>query len=612
MPSTKTFAFHDAGDAFIASWEWALDLGDKASLRAIDVRIQSLENDTNGLANGNANTLNAGAKAVLSYITTTTRFLAKTSGSSSAAIKILVPTTHGYIVRNDFLKVRMVGSSLAHSFEHFVTPQQKLAPPNPTSAEFAEILEATVGAVVLQPSYIDDFDAAMSKLNSELENRLSFPLILPSLLTGNRLVIIGHRHPNVMAGGFLPEDMRSGAVEQCITIKMGQDDGMSKRIVDALATSGPYNAMVTFTDTWMIETAKAAELLGLYTLSLDLVMKCLDKHATRLLVQGASEPLRIKNVKDLQTYLKTSNKGFEYPLIVKPCTAWGSQGVYKAANETELLDAVAQAAGSAKGMDLLVDTYINGPEVDANFILQDGKILFFELVDGFPCTAEIPNLRKPGDFLETDQMWPSNHPQKEQDLLRNTLHKLLLDMGIRDGIFHVEARVRNSAVHYTEKDGILDLRARETPSKGEPIVFLLEVNQRPPGHGGSWGAALSSGIDYPALHIICALQDKERYRALSQPFANGAVQWVDSVFINADAGGIYDGYDVCQELQEKRPDLFEYVKYCNCYYDHGEEVTDSPARIALFVVASPISRQKVLEIAKEVRQEVVVKMQYKA
>jgi hypothetical protein len=112
--------------------------------------------------------------------------------------------------------------------------------------------------------------------------------------------------------------------------------------------------------------------------------------------------------------------------------------------------------------------------------------------------------------------------------------------------------------------------------KSEPSAFLLEIKQRVPGYGGSWGAALAYGIDYPALYMIKALDERERFRALAQPFASGAQQWVDSVFINPAVAGVFDGEDVCQELAAKRRVLMAHVHYSNCYYKKGELVQTHP------------------------------------
>lgn len=571
------------------------------------------------------------AGAVLKYLADTARSLTGESARGGIPVKLILSSQAGHIVRCDFLKTRMVACRWVHSVHHFVKPQQYLGVPDLSdsgTAYFLNILQDVAGAIVVHPSYAEDFYAIMQSLDRELEDRLAYPWTLASPLTQNRLVIVSHRHPAVMAdylascyahgirvtlvdaeGQFVPPESQSGAVDQCIPVDMTRDEQLSTRIVDAISPTQPYHGIVTFTDTFMFHTAKAAEALGLYTLPLDIVKTCLDKHATRLFCQGVLEPLRIKSQADLLRHLETPGTRLEYPLIVKPCTSWGSQGVHKVATEAELLDAVSRASFSAKEIDLLIDSYIDGPEVDANFVLLDGKILYFELVDGFPCPAEMPKSDNTGDFIETDQLWPSNHPQNERDLVRDGLHDLLLQIGIRDGVFHVEARIRNSAVHYERQGGVIDLRPRSPPPSDKPSIFLLEVNQRPPGHGGSWGTAVSYGIDYPVLHMFCALREPEYYKSLCRPFRRGAVQHVNSLFINSATNGIYQGEDVCRELRKQRPDLAQFVQYCNCYYEKGESVTDSPARVALFVVASPVSREKVLEVSRELRNTVRVKVQ---
>lgn len=525
----------------------------------------------------------------------------------------------------------MIACEQVASFQSFVQPRQHLAAVQDDKVDIAKAVASAAGAIIVDSSAADaDFDAAMSSLDAELANRLSYPWVVESALTNNRLVIVSHRHPDVMAnylrscaaagitvtlvdapGGFVPEEKRFGAVEECVEIDMTRNDGLTGRILEALATKGPFDGMVTFTDTYMLYTAEAATQMGLYTLPLELVKTCLDKHATRKYFKDAKPALRISSKKELKQKMEAAEEKLEYPLIIKPCTAWGSLGVFKVANEEELFAAVDSASKMATTGDLIVDEYCNGPEVDANFVLQDGRVLYFEMVDGFPCTAEVENGGKGGDFIETDQMWPSKHPQVEQDLARTKLHDLLLSMGITDGVFHVEARFRNAALRYQVQDSILDLYEPKVEPTEDASLFLLEVNQRPPGHGGSWGTAMSYGVDYPLLHMLCALRQPERYAAASHPFANGAVQHADSVFVNSDISGTYVGGNLMEELKATRPDLAKYVQYSNTYYDQGEEVADAPARIALFVIATKESRRKTLEISKELRAAIEVEVEAK-
>ncbi|EAW14284.1 uncharacterized protein ACLA_073190 [Aspergillus clavatus NRRL 1] len=612
MTSKQSFIWQDNGETFSCHWERAKPVSNAFATLNLVLRLTDPGQGQSQATEDNV---------VLAFLADTAR---RSPHPPESLVKLLIPLHRGFIVRSDFLTVRMIRCPIVQCVQELCFPNQYLEVPGPHVSEFDELSRYAVGAVVLRSD--KDCSSAMQQLDEELQNRIPRSYVLSTPLENDHLVIAGHRHPAVMAGylasaaalgirvtlvdgegEFLPVERRSGAVAKCIPIDMTADDGLASRIVDALAATGEkYHGITTFTDTWLIPVAKAAQALGLPTTSLDTVELCLDKHATRQLCPDGFQPLRIKTVADLQSHLSSSQ--LDYPLIVKPCTAWGSQGVHKASTEEELLAAVAQAQASAKGSDLLIDRYVDGPEVDANFVLQDGEILFFELVDGLPCTAEVDSPGHPGDFLETDEIWPTNHPQRESDMIRSRLHSILLRTGVRTGVFHLEARIENSAMHYTLQDGVLDLRPRAAEPAGDPSAFLLEINQRVPGHGGSWGTALAYGIDYPAIYMLGALNEKQRFRSLSVPFANGAPQWVDSVFINSDQAGVYDGDDVCQDLRKRRPDLMTHVQYSNCYYGNGETITDSPARIALFVVASHESRQKVLEISKEIRQWVEVKV----
>ena len=102
---------------------------------------------------------------------------------------------------------------------------------------------------------------------------------------------------------------------------------------------------------------------------------------------------------------------------------------------------------------------------------------------------------------------------------------------------------------------------------------------------------------------MCALADENRVKALSQPFAfaEGAQGWCDSVFINASHPGVYDGGDIPSILRTKHADLVKEVVFSACYYQDGDTVVDDPPRVALFVVASKISRLHVRQVAQRLR-----------
>ena len=545
--------------------------------------------------------------------------------TTELALKLILPYRSGYVVRSDFLRQRMVGYDLAVSCLVFTDAKRLVKAPDWTRSQpqsFLDILNHSIGAVVLHETSVEDSRRFMENLNRELVARLSYSWIVTSPLSSNRLVIVGSRHQLVMADWFESaytlgvqitlvgaEDhflhqqwSLYPAIEQYLAIDMTIDEDLASRITEVLAKDGSsFGGITTFKDPYLIPVAKVAERLDLPVAPLEAVNICLDKHLTRRVVQNTSEGLRVASLTELKRHLDITS--LKYPLIVKPCTGYGSEGVFRVTNELELTNAVAKLDDGPEKTDILIDAYIDGPEIDANFVLYDSEILFYELVDGLPCTAENED-SKGGNFLETDQMWPSNHSARESDMLRRELHAALLQLGFRNGVFHVEARIQNSDMHYTVENGLQDLRPDHQRQSTAPTWSLMEINQRPPGHGGFSSTKWVYGIDYMALYTLCVMGEKERVKALSQPFAfpGGAQGWCDSVFINAESAGIYDGEDIRKQIKEQRPDLIEGVYFSACYYKHGETVLDDPPRIALFVMTSKVSRLDVRQKAHRLRE----------
>lgn len=193
------------------------------------------------------------------------------------------------------------------------------------------------------------------------------------------------------------------AVEQYLALDMTLNTGLAERTAMVLNDDGiPFNNMTTFEDFYLTYMAEVTKLLGLSTAPLDAVKICADKHSTRELMQSSIKPLRINDVQEQEKRLKSTT--LMYPVIVKPCKDHRSEGVFRANDKLELYRAVSKSELVSDGGYMLIDTFVNGPEFDANSVLLDGKILFFELVE-FLCTAEDEHLED-DDFLETDQMWP--------------------------------------------------------------------------------------------------------------------------------------------------------------------------------------------------------------
>ena len=94
----------------------------------------------------------------------------------------------------------------------------------------------------------------------------------------------------------------------------------------------------------------------------------------------------MSGIEDLQAIV--GDEKFRFPLIIKPCSSANSEGVSKVNNVQDLCEAMKAVDSNRRGRDVVIENYCDGPEVDANFILEDGKIMFFEVTDEYPKDAD--------------------------------------------------------------------------------------------------------------------------------------------------------------------------------------------------------------------------------
>lgn len=96
----------------------------------------------------------------------------------------------------------------------------------------------------------------------------------------------------------------------------------------------------------------------------------------------------------------------QYPPVVKLCQGEASLGVMKVSDETSLREAVAMLGQDTRLAEhgIIVETYVPGPELDANFVLLDGAVLFLEVTDNFPCLGDDGSATLVANFAEKLQI----------------------------------------------------------------------------------------------------------------------------------------------------------------------------------------------------------------
>jgi ATP-grasp N-terminal domain/ATP-grasp domain len=571
-------------------------------------------------------------------------------GEHESVARLVVPRSSGYIVRSDIMSLRLLDCSLVKSVVSFAKPQQ-FFDGKPISIDVVpNAFAVSIGGMLLMKEKkrrqhihssagigngITARDSLLTSLDHELRNRLSFPWLSTQPPSKRRptLAIVdgGLRGPDDGGtGGSIYTAAEALGIDMVVfdnpghwvngpkychwrkafiplELQLEPDAGFAKRIADAVRSyEGHVDGILTFRDHYKVPVAEAAVQLSLltyppsaYAIATDKFRTSVSEGHTAYQASSAEQAVRIVQEHHL-----------DFPLIIKPCNGFLSEGVFRVENLPQL-EAGAQAIDTDRhGKEFVIEKYCEGPEVDVNVVLCDGEVIFFEASDDFPKSADVNGHGNVKNFIELANVLPSALPKHEQALLRDSLRQSLIRMGFLDGFFHLEARVENSSMEYATKNHVLDIRERDNMEKGAaaPSAWLIEVNPRPPGIQASDAVKHTYGVDCFGLALLFALNDKHRAKHLSHAFAQGPQYWCEMVFIPVEKGGVYESGDVCEELFARRPDLADHVAGSFCFLKKGDRVSD-PLRtglnswVAYFNVYSRESRAHVLELADCVRRE---------
>ena len=544
-------------------------------------------------------------------------------------------------MRSDIVPLRLVDCEYVESVVSFAEPQQYFSGITVQKDHFdrlPELLAWSAAGIMIRNDGPESDPRVFSRfVESELDNRLSFSWLMQSAKPRQTLAIIegGRVHPRnggtgpsvylaakalgldvvVMdnAGHWLEGSDYSHWRKEFIPLKLTDppQPDFTERIVKSVKECGiRLDGIMTLCESYMFHVAEACERLGLPTQPPAPYLTATNKFKTS--VFEGHKAHRATSVKEALAI--ASSGEMPYPLIIKPTNGWSSEGVFRVDDYKGVENAVKSIDTTRHGTEFVMEPYCSGPEVDANFFLLDGKILFFEVCDDFPKSADINGSGSLGTFIELDSVFPSALPKREIEVLRDSFHATLLRMGFDTGMYHLEGRVdKSSFEYYTSHDGIVDLHARSHSNSEPPTAWLIEINPRPPGMAGTQIIESTYGIDYWSITQLAALRDDERIRALTQPYKRGPQYTCIMVFIPTEydascCEGVFDSEDICAELLTRRPDLARNISKCGCLINKGQKVahpsTGYNSFVAYFNVFSREGREKALVLAKEVREQV--------
>ncbi|TKX27210.1 putative fumipyrrole biosynthesis protein C [Elsinoe australis] len=497
----------------------------------------------------------------------------------NTALGLLIPATNGYMLRNDLLQKRFQSCRLPVTILDFTRPRQAVTGFSQEKPWISiEILESAIGAFIPTSDLsgtVEDSTRFFELLNEEIGGRLSHSVILPQPLPRLCLALVeGRPHPDVSdackgplaAAAALGIDLvvldsqdhwlcssdHRSKIKQFIECDLNVDDALPNRIVEAVHKSGQdVHGIITFADRYLDATAKASAALGKLTYPPESIAICTDKSKTRAVAASdGAKHVVLNGMIDKVCVVGSTFSETDYPLIIKPTRGHSSEGVSLAWNEDGVYDQISKLKSISPDRPLIIEPYIDGPEVDANFVMIDGEVIFSEINDDFPSSAESSGTTDTPSFAEVSTILPSKLPAEELVMLRSDLADMLRDIGFSNGVFHVEARVQNSRVAYTTKGDDLDLRETKRQTTEDPRTFLVEINARTPGHQESFAVDAMYGIDYYALYMLLAAQracmrESDRavleaaIRALAVPVEPSHQYGTHLVFVSATHGGIF-------------------------------------------------------------------------
>ena len=567
-------------------------------------------------------------------------------------VRFMFSSVPGYAVRSDSLVQRFELCEGIKRVESFVSPLEKV--PNVPfqsvdPSTVPKVLQYAVGAMLIPALSHKSLDAEISRLNHEFINRLSFPWLQHEPVPHRRIAWVQGRE-NVGVSRRAYEAARALGVsivmidnpghwlednngphanlrEAFIPTNIEVDQGFPGRIVHAVRNYPyPIDGLMTISDVRLPGVAQACEVLGLPTSPETAYQIAGNKARTRMLEDSAVDSMILSSAAELKSLLQSGMaEQLEYPLVVKPCLGWNSDCVAKVQNQNELTEAVLRASArhanaASPSVGVIIEPYIDGPEVDANIVLLDGAVVYFEIEDDFPTKGDAASGGIDDNFQETQVLLPSGLPEDEVVLLCNSLHRSILRQGFTSGVFHCEARIQNSSMCYVNHNGVLDMQEKEDDSLKDrsakkKSVYLHEINARPPGYLESVAVKLVHGVDYYALRILLSLgsAESDRLHALSKPFLNGPQFDLCILIIPQTGAGIMKTEDAGADLLERHPELSQYVPDFDTYLKRGDVLKGPSAEslwwVANFSVISRTGRQDCLRRARFIQDNFVYELE---
>ena len=195
----------------------------------------------------------------------------------------------------------------------------------------------------------------------------------------------------------------------------------------------PDGIMTLATDMPMRSVSKACEMLSLNSINYDTAVKATDKVEMIKAFKAYGVPSPWYYAVNSIEELKSLEGKVSFPCIIKPTDNAGSHGVAKVGSFQELLDNYDYSHSCSRHGKVIVEEYLDGPEVSVEVMVVEGQVNILQITDKI--TTGAPH------FVEMGHTQPSLLPADTQQQIRDVAEAACKSIGLDKGPAHVEMKV---------------------------------------------------------------------------------------------------------------------------------------------------------------------------
>jgi biotin carboxylase len=215
----------------------------------------------------------------------------------------------------------------------------------------------------------------------------------------------------------------------------------------ALDRQHHFDGIFTFEEASIETTAVIAGALGLPFLDPATARRCRDKREMRLAFARAGVPSAASHVASSPADAAGIADRLGYPVVFKPRTLASSMGVIRVDRAADIPTAFAVAAATshprfAREPNILVEEYLDGPEVSVESVVVDG------VVHSVAITRKRLGLAP--YFEELGHIVSATEPLPDEATLHNVVAQAHAALGVRTGATHAEVRLTRTGPRMIE------------------------------------------------------------------------------------------------------------------------------------------------------------------